>query len=101
MPYTNLDRCYHISRLCSYKYGEKVTDAQLKDAIFMIVRSKSPDVINRYIAMLQEDNGDLAKPQFGKKDGFWIPTPNRPKSPNQLIAQAYRENEAEKGGLSS
>jgi hypothetical protein len=101
MPYTNIDRCYHISRYASYKYGQEVTLDQLREAIIMIVRSKSEDVINRYIAMLQEDNGDLAKPQFEKKDGYYIPTPNRPKSPNQLIAEAWRENEAEKGGYSS
>ena len=96
MPYTNIDRCYHISRYASYKYDEKITEAQLREAIVMIIRSKNEKAIERFIKEVLADNASLAKPQFKKKDGYYFATPNKPKTPNQLIAEAYEEREAEK-----
>jgi hypothetical protein len=98
MPYTKIDRCYHISKYSSFKYGQKVTEKQLKTAIFLVIRSTDEKAIESYIKAVVTDYSPLAKPQFEQKDGYYEPTPNRPKTPNQLIADAYQESQKQKEG---
>ena len=48
--------------------------------------------MDRLVKSALEDNEELPKPQFKKIDAdTYMPTPNKPKTPNDILAEVYGE----------
>lgn len=98
--YTNIDRCYQISRYVSLKYGDKVTEEQLRQSITTITRCINPKTIDRFAELVLQRFEDLAEPQLRLENGYYVPTPNRPKRPNESIGLASVEREKRENSTS-
>jgi len=90
--YTTIDKLYKAAQYAQYAYGDKVTLEQLKTSIKMMTRATDPKTIEKYVKMALEDNQPLCHAQFKKLDAdSYMPTPDRPHTPNELIAYAYNQ----------
>lgn len=95
--YTTIDKLYKAAQYASYMYGDKITLEQLKTSIKMVTRISDPKTLERFVIASLEDNKPLCSPQFDKvdTDAFMV-RPNRPHTPNELIAYAYEKNQNRK-----
>jgi len=55
--------------------------------------ARASRTIRKYMDDILRDYSPLTSPQFRKEGDFYIPTPNRPKTPNEMIAEAYEEKQ--------
>ncbi|MCJ7633433.1 hypothetical protein MUP77_13730 [Candidatus Bathyarchaeota archaeon] len=96
MGYSSFSKNYKIAQYASYMYGDKVTLEQIKTSITMIIATVDPRTIAKYVEDVQRDYSPVCKPQFNKTDkDCFMPTPNKPHTPNELIAYAYEKKERE------
>lgn len=94
--YSSIDKCFKIAQYALYKYGNKITEEQLENSITVITHSVDSRTIAKYKEMLLKPTA-ITTSQFRIANGFYIPTPNRPKTPNEAIAEAYKEKEQREG----
>jgi benzoyl-CoA reductase/2-hydroxyglutaryl-CoA dehydratase subunit BcrC/BadD/HgdB len=88
--YTAIDKLYKASKYAQWTYGNKITLEQLKTSIKMMTRSTDPKTVEKYLELALEDNSPLCHAQFKKLDvDRYMPTPDRPKTPNELLGHAY------------
>lgn len=94
--YSTIDKLYKASQYAQYMYGDKITLEQLKTSIKMMTRTVDPRTMERFVKLALEDNQPLCHAQFKKLDAdSYMPTPDRPHTPNELIGYAY--NVSQKG----
>lgn len=92
--YSTIDKLYKASQYAQYMYGDKITLEQLKTSIKMMTRATDPRTMERFVKMALEDNRPLCHAQFVKQDeDSYMPTPDRPHTPNELIGYAYEKKE--------
>jgi hypothetical protein len=90
MAYTAFTKYYQIAQFALNYHGDKVTQAQLEHSISMIIGTNDPRTIAKYFEAIQKDYSPICRAQFVKQDkDSYMVRPNRPKTPNQLIGDAY------------
>ncbi len=95
--YGLFEKGYKIAQYAQLTYGEKVTLEQLKTSIIMITHGTDPRTVAKFVEDVQKDFSPCCKPQFVKQDvNCFLVRPNRPKTPNALIGEAYEKREKEK-----
>jgi hypothetical protein len=97
--YAAIDKIYFASRYASIQYdGKAITLDQLKGCITAMTHIIDPNTMKHYVELATKNFSPTATPQFKKLDqDSYLPTPNRPKKPNTIIAQAYEEKEKREG----
>jgi hypothetical protein len=69
----------------------------MKISIKQMTRITDPKTMEKLVKAALESHEDLARPQFKRLDrDEYMPTPNRPKTPNEILALAFERNEARK-----
>lgn len=91
--YSAIDKNFKIALYASYQFGDKVTEKQLDMSTMAITHSTDSRTLRKYREDVLRDYSPLAKPQFRKEGDHYIPTPNRPKTPNEMLAEAYTEKQ--------
>lgn len=90
MAYTAFTKYYQIAQFAQYTYGDKLTMEQLKTSITMIIGTTDPRTIEKYVLGVLKDYSPVCHAQIQKQDvDTYLARPNRPKTPNQLIGEAY------------
>lgn len=91
--YSMFNKLFKISQYAFYSYGEKISLEQLKTSITMIIQTVDERTINKYIGLVTKDFSPIITPQFKKEGEAYFPMPNRPKSGNQLIGEAFKKTD--------
>jgi len=97
---STIDRCYQIAqyaevRALSLQQSNKVTVKELR-IIMSALGISNPKTQDKYLNYILENHQPLCAPQFKKiDDNTYESTPNRLKTPNELIAYAYEKKERE------
>lgn len=95
--YGLFEKGYKIAQYAQLTYGEKVTLEQLKTSIIMITHGTDPRTVAKFVEDVQKDFSPCCKPQFVKQDvNCFLVRPNRPKTPNALIGEAYEKKQDKK-----